>query len=163
MPARSVGKPHLHNCSKNSLGFKGLGVFFKIQTIVLKITSCSVFCVFMSTDLVPFRTMLVEQCQPLRYSSLQNQEQQCGYEEMRYALQEYNYETHGERNSQVDFILVKQEVRVYLSSKHSFFHLCLLKIGSIATQLMIIIVCRKMKLGPLWSAGNSSVIKQVRN
>lgn len=110
---------------------------------------------FMSTDLVPFRTMLVEQCQPLRYSSLQNQEQQSGYEEMKYALPEYNYETQGERNAQMEFILVKQEVCLYLSSKLSFSHLCLLEIGSFVTPLMRILVCRKRKLSPLWSVGNS--------
>ncbi|XP_035515875.1 uncharacterized protein LOC118326852 [Morone saxatilis] len=60
-------------------------------------------------DLVPLRMMLVEQCPPLRESSLQNRAQQCGYEEMEYALQDHNYETHGERNSQMTFILVKQE------------------------------------------------------
>ncbi|XP_071359310.1 uncharacterized protein [Trachinotus anak] len=60
-------------------------------------------------DLVPFRTMLVEQCLPLRNSSLQNRQQQCSYEEMEYGLQEHNFETHGEGNSQMAFILVKQE------------------------------------------------------
>ncbi|XP_040002404.1 mucin-6 [Xiphias gladius] len=60
-------------------------------------------------DLVPFRTMRVEQCQPLRNSSLQNQHKQCSYEEMEYGLHEHNYETHGEGNSQMAFILVKQE------------------------------------------------------
>ncbi|XP_056227413.1 serine-rich adhesin for platelets-like isoform X2 [Seriola aureovittata] len=60
-------------------------------------------------DLVPFRTMLVEQCQPLRNSSLQNQQQQCSYEEMEYGLHEDNYGTHEEGNSQMAFILVKQE------------------------------------------------------
>ncbi|XP_059184913.1 mucin-2 isoform X2 [Centropristis striata] len=48
-------------------------------------------------DLVPFRTVLVEQCQPLRHS-LQNQEQQC--------LHDHNY---GEGCPQMAFILVKQE------------------------------------------------------
>ncbi|XP_051241381.1 mucin-5AC [Dicentrarchus labrax] len=60
-------------------------------------------------DLVPLRMMLVEQCPPLRESSLQNQAQQCGYEEKEYALQDHNYESQGERNSQMTFILVKQE------------------------------------------------------
>lgn len=60
-------------------------------------------------DLVPFNKILVEQCQPLRRSSLQNQKQQCSYEEMEYALKEHNYETHGEENSQMAFICVKQE------------------------------------------------------
>ncbi|KAM9363594.1 uncharacterized protein ABDE67_017977 [Symphorus nematophorus] len=53
-------------------------------------------------DLVPFRTMLIEQCQPL-------QNQQCGYEELEYALQEHDYDTRGEGNSQLAFIVVKQE------------------------------------------------------
>ncbi|KAI3352261.1 hypothetical protein L3Q82_005242 [Scortum barcoo] len=56
-------------------------------------------------DLVPLRTGLVEQCQPLRYLSLNNQEQQCGDEEIKYALQESNCDAH----SQMDFILVKHE------------------------------------------------------
>ncbi|XP_050926786.1 mucin-5AC isoform X2 [Lates calcarifer] len=60
-------------------------------------------------DLVPIRTMLVEQCQPLRNPSLQNQQQQCRYEEMEYSLQEHNYGTRGEGNSQTTFIFVKQE------------------------------------------------------
>lgn len=52
-------------------------------------------------DLVPFRTMLVEQCQPPRNSSLQNQPQQ-SYEEKDYGLREHNYGIHGEGNSQTD-------------------------------------------------------------
>ncbi|XP_035856534.1 mucin-17 isoform X3 [Sander lucioperca] len=61
-------------------------------------------------DLAPVRTVLVEQCQPLRHSSLQNQEQQCRYEEIEYySLQDHNY---GEPNTQRPFILVKQEVCV---------------------------------------------------
>lgn len=74
----------------------------------------------MFTDLVPIRTMLVEQCQPLRNPSLQNQQQQCRYEEMEYSLQEHNYGTRGEGNSQTTFIFVKQEVRVYLSSRQIY-------------------------------------------
>lgn len=59
-------------------------------------------------DLVPFRTILVEQCQPLRHS-LQNQEQQCGYEDRlrtEYSLLDHNY---GEGTTQMAFLLVKQE------------------------------------------------------
>ncbi|KAF1395601.1 hypothetical protein PFLUV_G00013240 [Perca fluviatilis] len=60
-------------------------------------------------DLAPVRTVLVEQCQPLRHS-LQNQEQQCRYEEVEYySLQDHNY---GEPNTQRPIILVKQEVCV---------------------------------------------------
>lgn len=69
----------------------------------------------MFTDLVAFRTILVEQSQPLRLS-LQNQKHH-SYQNMVYALQEHDYETCGEGNSQMAFILVKQEVRVYLGSK----------------------------------------------
>lgn len=57
-------------------------------------------------DLVPYRTVLVEQCQPLRHSSSQNQEQQCSYEQMEYSLQDHTY---GEGTTQMAFILVKQE------------------------------------------------------
>ncbi|XP_034716509.1 uncharacterized protein LOC117937002 isoform X2 [Etheostoma cragini] len=61
-------------------------------------------------DLAPVRTVLVEQCQPLRHSSLQNQEQQCRHEEIEYySLQDHNY---GEPNTQRPFILLKQEVCV---------------------------------------------------
>ncbi|KAG7214478.1 hypothetical protein INR49_022990 [Caranx melampygus] len=60
-------------------------------------------------DLFSFRTMLVEQCQPLRNSSLQNQPQQ-SYEEKEYGLQEHNYEIHGDGNPHMAFIFVKQEV-----------------------------------------------------
>ncbi|XP_029295422.1 mucin-5AC-like isoform X2 [Cottoperca gobio] len=45
-------------------------------------------------DLVPFRTVLVEQCQPLRP------------QEMEYSLQDHNY---GEGTTQMAFIVVKQE------------------------------------------------------
>ncbi|XP_041789069.1 uncharacterized protein LOC121603867 isoform X2 [Chelmon rostratus] len=62
-------------------------------------------------DLVPFCTMIVEQCQPLRHSSSQSQKQQCGHEEMEYHLQEHNY-THGDENSEMEIILVKQENEV---------------------------------------------------
>ncbi|KAM8879384.1 uncharacterized protein AB9W97_014775 [Spinachia spinachia] len=57
-------------------------------------------------DLVPFRTMLVEQCQPLRPSSQQNQEQQCTYEKMVYSLPDHTY---GEGTTQMAYVLVKQE------------------------------------------------------
>ncbi|XP_068444957.1 uncharacterized protein [Clinocottus analis] len=60
-------------------------------------------------DLVPIRTILVEQCQPLRHSSLQNQEQQCSYEPMEYSLQDHTY---GEGTTQMAFILVKRETVV---------------------------------------------------
>ncbi|TDH16511.1 hypothetical protein EPR50_G00020200 [Perca flavescens] len=60
-------------------------------------------------DLAHVRTVLVEQCQPLRHS-LQNQEQQCRYEEVEYySLQDHNY---GEPNTQRPIVLVKQEVCV---------------------------------------------------
>ncbi|XP_042340992.1 uncharacterized protein LOC121941992 isoform X2 [Plectropomus leopardus] len=57
-------------------------------------------------NLVPFRTVLVEQCQPLRHSSFQNQERQCSYEGIGYSLQDHNY---GEGTAQMAFLLVKQE------------------------------------------------------
>ncbi|XP_042288102.1 zinc finger protein 687b-like isoform X4 [Thunnus maccoyii] len=59
-------------------------------------------------DLVPFCTMLVEQCQPLRHSSWQNQEQQCGYEEMEQCLQkDQDYE---ERNSLMPLVKKEEEI-----------------------------------------------------
>ncbi|KAE8301064.1 hypothetical protein D5F01_LYC01217 [Larimichthys crocea] len=60
-------------------------------------------------DLVPFHMMLVEQCQPLRHSSLHNQKQLSSYEGMEYILQDHNYDTHGEGDSQMGLLLVKQE------------------------------------------------------
>ncbi|XP_031720442.1 mucin-5AC-like [Anarrhichthys ocellatus] len=66
-------------------------------------------------DLVPLRTTLVEQCQPL-HSSLQNQEQQCSYEQMEYSLQDHTY---GEGTTQMTFILVKQEDSYDDSSQQS--------------------------------------------
>lgn len=70
----------------------------------------------MFTDLVPLRAMLVEQCQPL-----QNQRQQHGSEEVHYALQEHDYESHGEEHSQMAFILVKQEVSAYMAANPYIF------------------------------------------
>ncbi|KAG8015080.1 hypothetical protein GBF38_022366, partial [Nibea albiflora] len=60
-------------------------------------------------DLVPFHMMLVEQCQPLRHSSLHNHKQVSDYEGMEYILQDHNYDTHGEGDSQMGTLLVKQE------------------------------------------------------
>ncbi|XP_049900191.1 uncharacterized protein LOC126390104 [Epinephelus moara] len=57
-------------------------------------------------DLVPFRTMLVEQCQPLSHSPFQNQAQHCSYEGLEYSLQDHTY---GEGTTQMAFLLVKQE------------------------------------------------------
>ncbi|XP_069021988.1 uncharacterized protein [Embiotoca jacksoni] len=56
-------------------------------------------------DLIPFNIMVVEQCQPVE----QNQEQQFAYEEGEHSLQEHNYFTHGEANSEIAYIVVKQE------------------------------------------------------
>ncbi|XP_047432265.1 uncharacterized protein LOC125000686 [Mugil cephalus] len=70
-------------------------------------------------DLVPFCTVLVEQSQPLRHSSTQSKEQQYAYERMEYGLQDHNGVTHEEGNSQMSFILVKQEES--LSNSTQFF------------------------------------------
>ncbi|KAM6942200.1 uncharacterized protein PEZ65_004104 [Lycodopsis pacificus] len=67
-------------------------------------------------DLVPLRTMLVEQCQTLVHSSLQNQEQQCSHEQMEHSLQDHTY---GEGTTQMTFILVKQEDSYDDSSQQS--------------------------------------------
>ncbi|CAJ1052977.1 uncharacterized protein LOC117816247 isoform X1 [Xyrichtys novacula] len=71
-------------------------------------------------DLVPFRTVLVEQCEPLQPSSWQNQVQQCGFDTMQYVWQEHNYENRDERNSQMAVILVKQEDLVDSSQQSDF-------------------------------------------
>lgn len=65
---------------------------------------------FLFTDIVSFRTVLVEQCQPLGQSSLKNQQMLHAGERFGYGLQEQG------GNSQMAFILVKQEVCVYHSS-----------------------------------------------
>ncbi|XP_034399959.1 proteoglycan 4 [Cyclopterus lumpus] len=67
-------------------------------------------------DLVPIRTILVEQCQPLRHSSLQNQEQQGSCEQMEHSLQDHTYV---EGTTQMAFILVKQEDSYDDSSQQS--------------------------------------------
>ena len=68
----------------------------------------------MFTDLVPLRTMLVEQCQSLEYSSLQIEQQQCCQWEMENSLKDQDY---GNANSQMTLMLVKEEVRVYPSRR----------------------------------------------
>ncbi|XP_067354311.1 uncharacterized protein [Channa argus] len=60
-------------------------------------------------NLVPVRTMLVEQCQTVRDSSLQNQDQQWCYEAMEYGFQEHNYVTQNQGDSQMADVQVKQE------------------------------------------------------
>uniref|UniRef100_UPI0037E78CE8 uncharacterized protein n=1 Tax=Semicossyphus pulcher TaxID=241346 RepID=UPI0037E78CE8 len=70
-------------------------------------------------DLVPSRTMLVEQCEPLRLSSLQNQGHQCDYDAMQYVWQEHNYENRGDRNSQMALIL-KQEGSIHSPQQSVF-------------------------------------------
>ncbi|XP_070710548.1 uncharacterized protein [Pempheris klunzingeri] len=60
-------------------------------------------------DLVPFHTVVVERCQPLGDLPLQDQEQQCSYHETESSLQDHNYENHVQGNSQMAFIVVKQE------------------------------------------------------
>lgn len=65
---------------------------------------------FLFTDIVSFRTVLVEQCQPLGQPSLKNQQMLHAGERFGYGLQEQG------GNSQMTFILVKQEVCVYHSS-----------------------------------------------
>ncbi|XP_037327449.2 uncharacterized protein LOC119217697 [Pungitius pungitius] len=57
-------------------------------------------------DLVPVCTMLVEQCEPLRPSSRQNQEQQSTYKKMEYSLQDHTY---GAGTTQMALMFVKQE------------------------------------------------------
>ncbi|XP_019939725.2 uncharacterized protein [Paralichthys olivaceus] len=57
-------------------------------------------------DLVPLRTMLVEQCQSLGYSSLQIEQQQCCHCGMEKRLQDHNY---GNANSQMTFMLITEE------------------------------------------------------
>ncbi|KAM7393690.1 hypothetical protein PAMP_020544 [Pampus punctatissimus] len=59
-------------------------------------------------DHVPFRTVLVEQCQPLRLSSWQNQEQQSSYDEMEYSRQwDHDYE---KGNYPVSLVKKEEEV-----------------------------------------------------
>lgn len=88
--------------------------------------------------------MLVEQCQPLRDSSLQNQEEQWHYEEMEYGLQEHNYVSHRETDSQMAYVRVKQEVRVNLSSRQIYslvYVILILKCASLFYRMMMIPLC----------------------
>ncbi|XP_041640146.1 proteoglycan 4 isoform X2 [Cheilinus undulatus] len=71
-------------------------------------------------NLVPSHTMLVEQCEPLRPSSWQNQEQQCENSAMQYVWQEHNYESRGKRNSRTGLLLEKQEATGDSSQQSSF-------------------------------------------
>lgn len=73
---------------------------------------------FPFSDLVVFHTVLVEECQPLQLSSLQNQKHHC-YQNLVYALQEHDYESPGE--VQMAFILAKHEVRTYRMNKRKKF------------------------------------------
>ncbi|XP_060950991.1 uncharacterized protein LOC133027863 [Limanda limanda] len=57
-------------------------------------------------DLAPLRTMLVDQCQSLEYSSLQSEQQRCSQWEMENSLQDHNY---GNADSQMTLMLVKEE------------------------------------------------------
>ncbi|XP_062243436.1 uncharacterized protein LOC133953522 [Platichthys flesus] len=57
-------------------------------------------------DLVPLRTMLVEQSQSLEYSSSQIEQQRCCQWEMENSLQDHNY---GNADSQMTLTLVKEE------------------------------------------------------
>ncbi|XP_017272509.1 putative GPI-anchored protein pfl2 [Kryptolebias marmoratus] len=67
-------------------------------------------------DLVPYRTVVVEQCEPLVESAQQVQEQQCTYDLMGYAWQEHNYVSYGDKDSRMAFVLVKQEDDSFLQS-----------------------------------------------
>ncbi|KAM9770011.1 uncharacterized protein ACNS7B_007265 [Menidia menidia] len=59
-------------------------------------------------DLVPCRRVLVEQCTPLSLSALRGQEQYA-FERVDYSLQEHNYFSNGDRNSEVSLCAIKQE------------------------------------------------------
>ncbi|XP_065815410.1 uncharacterized protein [Labrus bergylta] len=59
-------------------------------------------------DLVPFCTMLVEQCEPLTPSSMQNQEQLCANVTTQDVWQEHNYENRGKRDSLIALLPKKQ-------------------------------------------------------
>lgn len=115
--------------------------------------------VFMFTDLVPFHMMLVEQCQPLRHSSLHNQKQLSSYEGMEYILQDHNYDTHGEGDSQMGLLLVKQEVCI-VAANHFIFPF--MSFNDCHGDFLYSLSWRKRKLSLLWSQGKPWVIKQVR-
>ncbi|XP_013865686.1 protein P200, partial [Austrofundulus limnaeus] len=58
-------------------------------------------------DLVPYRTVLVEECQPLVESPQQNQEQQSTHDSVGYTWQDHNYVSNGCRGPKI--VHVKQE------------------------------------------------------
>ncbi|XP_047222737.1 uncharacterized protein LOC124869068 isoform X2 [Girardinichthys multiradiatus] len=60
-------------------------------------------------DLVPCRTILVEECEPLVHTQLERQAQQYSYEWNNYSLQEHNYVSYRDRTSQMEFVVVKKE------------------------------------------------------
>ncbi|XP_054897225.1 uncharacterized protein LOC129367044 [Poeciliopsis prolifica] len=60
-------------------------------------------------DLVPCRTILVEECEPLMRTELERHSQQCNYNWNNYSLQEHNYVNYRDRNSQMEFVVVKEE------------------------------------------------------
>ncbi|KAM4750127.1 uncharacterized protein FYW61_000302 isoform 2-T2 [Anableps anableps] len=60
-------------------------------------------------DLVPCRTILVEECEPLMRRELERHGQQYSYEWNNYSLQEHNYVSFRDKNSQMEFVVVKKE------------------------------------------------------
>ncbi|XP_043971073.1 uncharacterized protein LOC122830084 [Gambusia affinis] len=60
-------------------------------------------------DLVPCRTILVEECEPLMRTELERHGQQCNHKWNNYSLQEHNYVSYRDRNSQMEFVVVKEE------------------------------------------------------
>ncbi|XP_007544392.1 uncharacterized protein LOC103132521 [Poecilia formosa] len=63
-------------------------------------------------DLVPCRTILVEECEPLMRRELESHGQQCSYKWNNHSLQEHNYVSYRDRNSQMEFVVVKEESQV---------------------------------------------------
>ncbi|KAG7486976.1 mucin-5AC-like isoform X1 [Solea senegalensis] len=61
-------------------------------------------------DLVSFCTLLVEQSQPLAFSSQQNVQQQHSYEMVNYSLHDHTYDGHREENSHLAFTPFKEEI-----------------------------------------------------
>ncbi|XP_023189776.1 uncharacterized protein LOC102225017 [Xiphophorus maculatus] len=60
-------------------------------------------------DLVPCRTILVEECEPLMRTDLERHGQQSNYNWNNYSLQEHNYVSYRDRNSQMEIVVVKEE------------------------------------------------------
>uniref|UniRef100_A0A3Q2QP06 Uncharacterized LOC105931495 n=1 Tax=Fundulus heteroclitus TaxID=8078 RepID=A0A3Q2QP06_FUNHE len=60
-------------------------------------------------DLVPCRTILVEECEPISHKELERQDLQHSYGLNNYSLQEHNYVSYRDRTSPMEYVVLKKE------------------------------------------------------